>query len=112
MMLDAAITLRSALAMYFMFGDEVDYFMRLKHKSRIVSHLGAMHYHPDVTKRPLTPEKFYYYVKNTIILNQLYFDQRAARHVMAIVAALIPLIILLPLQRFYVQGVTAAATKD
>jgi hypothetical protein len=26
--------------------------------------------------------------------------------------ALIPLIILLPLQRFYVQGVTAAATKD
>ncbi len=30
----------------------------------------------------------------------------------AIVAAVIPLIILLPLQRFYVQGVTAAATKD
>jgi multiple sugar transport system permease protein len=30
----------------------------------------------------------------------------------AIIAATIPLIILLPLQRFYVQGVTAAATKD
>jgi ABC-type glycerol-3-phosphate transport system permease component len=30
----------------------------------------------------------------------------------AIIAALIPLIILLPLQRFYVQGVTATATKD
>jgi multiple sugar transport system permease protein len=30
----------------------------------------------------------------------------------AMIAALIPLIILLPLQRFYVQGVTAAATKD
>ena len=30
----------------------------------------------------------------------------------AIVAAVIPLVILLPLQRFYVQGVTAAATKD
>jgi multiple sugar transport system permease protein len=30
----------------------------------------------------------------------------------SIIAALIPLIILLPLQRFYVQGVTAAATKD
>jgi multiple sugar transport system permease protein len=30
----------------------------------------------------------------------------------AIIAALIPLIILLPLQRFYVQGVTTAATKD
>ena len=29
-----------------------------------------------------------------------------------IIAALIPLIILLPLQRYYVQGVTAAATKD
>jgi multiple sugar transport system permease protein len=30
----------------------------------------------------------------------------------AIVAAAIPLILILPLQRFYVQGVTAAATKD
>jgi hypothetical protein len=30
----------------------------------------------------------------------------------AIVAAVIPLIILLPLQRFYVQWVTAAAPKD
>jgi multiple sugar transport system permease protein len=30
----------------------------------------------------------------------------------AMIAALIPLIILLPLQRFYVQGVTAAATKN
>ncbi len=30
----------------------------------------------------------------------------------AIVAAFFPLIILLPLQRFYVQGVTAAATKE
>jgi ABC-type glycerol-3-phosphate transport system permease component len=30
----------------------------------------------------------------------------------AMVAALIPLTILLPLQRLYAQGVTAAATKE
>jgi rhamnopyranosyl-N-acetylglucosaminyl-diphospho-decaprenol beta-1,3/1,4-galactofuranosyltransferase len=84
-----AKTIGNVSSAYFMSGDEVDYYMRLQKNSRIYSHLGARHYHPDVTTRPLTPEKFYYYVKNTIILNKLYFDKKAARHLMAVAAALV-----------------------
>jgi rhamnopyranosyl-N-acetylglucosaminyl-diphospho-decaprenol beta-1,3/1,4-galactofuranosyltransferase len=73
---------------YFMSGDEVDYFMRLQRCGPVYSHVGALHYHPDVTVRPLTPPKFYYYLKNTIILNRLYFDRKTARHLGAIVAVL------------------------
>jgi GT2 family glycosyltransferase len=73
---------------YFMSGDEVDYFMRLQQAGPVFSHLGAHHFHPDVTTRPLTPEKFYYYLKNTIILNRRYFDLKPARHVMATAAVL------------------------
>ena len=74
---------------YFMFGDEVDYFMRLRGVGRVLSHLDARHYHPDVTKRPLSPEKVYYFIKNTIILNHLYFDRRRLRNVMAVAVALV-----------------------
>ncbi|GAA4018037.1 glycosyltransferase family 2 protein [Sphingomonas swuensis] len=73
---------------FFLFGDEVDYFMRLRSFGPVLSHLGAHHYHPDVAGRPLTPEKAYYYVKNTIILNRRYFDARPVRHAAAVAAAL------------------------
>lgn len=71
---------------YFLSGDEVDYFMRLQRSAPIFSHLGARHYHPDVTQRPLTPEKFYYYLKNTIILNRRYFNRKMTRSAGAIAA--------------------------
>lgn len=73
---------------YFMSGDEVDYFMRLQRDGRVYSHLGAHHFHPDVTTRPLTPPKYYYYLKNTLILNQRYFDLKPMRHLAAIAAVL------------------------
>jgi GT2 family glycosyltransferase len=73
---------------YFMSGDEIDYFMRLQRRGPIYSHLRAHHYHPDVTTRPLTPPKFYYYLKNTIILNRLYFNKKTMRHLGAIAAVL------------------------
>jgi len=73
---------------YFMYGDEVDYFMRMKSRGKVLSNLRAHHFHPDVTTRAFTTEKFYYYVKNTIILNQLYFDKRALRNLLAVAAGL------------------------
>ena len=86
---DAARAIGNVCPDYFMFGDEVDYFMRLRGVGRVVSHLDARHYHPDVTKRPLSPEKVYYFIKNTIILNHLYFDRRKLRNVMAVAVALV-----------------------
>ena len=73
---------------YFLMGDEVDYFMRLRVFGPVYSHLRAYHFHPDVTTRPVTPEKFYYYLKNTLILNSRYFDLTAARQLLAIAAVL------------------------
>lgn len=64
---------------FFMFGDEVDYFFRLRQAGEVRSVLAARHYHPDVASRPLTPAKLYYYVKNTLVLNRRYFDKVALR---------------------------------
>jgi rhamnopyranosyl-N-acetylglucosaminyl-diphospho-decaprenol beta-1,3/1,4-galactofuranosyltransferase len=73
---------------YFIFGDEVDYFFRLRKFGPVCSVLNAIHYHPDVTTRPYTPHKIYYYVKNTLILNAKYFDQVLLRNISTIVVAL------------------------
>jgi rhamnopyranosyl-N-acetylglucosaminyl-diphospho-decaprenol beta-1,3/1,4-galactofuranosyltransferase len=69
---------------FFMFGDEVDYFFRLRNVGKVISVLNAVHFHPDVTKRPYTPAKVYYYVKNTLILNALYFNAPWMRNIIAI----------------------------
>lgn len=73
---------------FFIFGDEVDYFFRLRAAGTVMSVLAAHHYHPDVSQRPYTPAKVYYYVKNTLILNQRYFNHAWVRHAMAVVAAI------------------------
>jgi rhamnopyranosyl-N-acetylglucosaminyl-diphospho-decaprenol beta-1,3/1,4-galactofuranosyltransferase len=73
---------------FFLMGDEVDYFMRLRREGAVLSRLDAHHLHPDVSRRPLDAAKFYYYVKNTIILNRRYFNRPVTRHFMAVAAAL------------------------
>lgn len=73
---------------FFIFGDEVDYFFRLRNFGRVISVLDALHYHPDVSQRPYTPAKIYYYLKNTLILNARYFNAVWLRHAAAIAAVL------------------------
>ena len=73
---------------FFIFGDEVDYFFRLRKVGEVVSVLSARHLHPDVSARPYSVIKTYYYIRNTIILNKRYFTNVWLRHSMAIVAAL------------------------
>ncbi len=73
---------------FFIFGDEVDYFFRLRKVGRVVSVLNALHYHPDVSQRPYSATKVYYYLKNTLILNQRYFNAVWLRHLIALVAVL------------------------
>ena len=73
---------------FFMFGDEVDYFFRLRTVGKVISVLNALHYHPDVSNRPYTHAKIYYYVKNSLSLNARYFDHPWLRNVMVIAAAL------------------------
>lgn len=73
---------------FFMFGDEVDYFFRLRAAGRVISVLGAAQLHPDVSRRPYTAAKIYYYVKNSLILNARYFDASPLRQLLTIMAAL------------------------
>ena len=73
---------------YFMFGDEVDYFLRLSRIGKVLSITDAIHRHPDVSRRALTSMKFYYYIKNTIIINHRYLDLALLRDALTVGVAL------------------------
>lgn len=73
---------------FFLMGDELDFFMRMRRFGPVKSLLAAWHLHPDVSRRPLNEAKFYYYVKNTMILNRRYFGRLWLRDAMAVAAAL------------------------
>jgi rhamnopyranosyl-N-acetylglucosaminyl-diphospho-decaprenol beta-1,3/1,4-galactofuranosyltransferase len=74
---------------FFLYGDEVDYFFRLRRVGAVVSVLTALHYHPDVSNRPYTLAKIYYFVRNTLILNAKYFDLVYLRHLATISVVLV-----------------------
>lgn len=74
---------------FFIFGDEVDYFFRLHVIGRVISCLDAFHYHPDVSGRPYSMVKIYYYLKNSLILNSRYLNFVWARHLIVVFAVLV-----------------------
>lgn len=86
--LDAVRAIGNVDDRFFLSGDELDFLFRLQRLGPVKSLLDAWHLHPDVSRRPLNEAKFYYYVKNTIILNNRYFGQVGLRDAMAVVAAL------------------------
>ncbi len=86
--LDAARRAGNVNRDFFLFGDEVDYFFRLRRVGAVVSVLSALHYHPDVSSRPYTLAKVYYFARNTLVLNARYFDLVYLRHLGAIAAVL------------------------
>lgn len=73
---------------YFMYGDEVEFFYRMKQSGEISTALDALHYHPDVSKRSIDKKKVYYFIRNTIILNHLYFNRPMTRDMLTIIIAL------------------------
>ena len=73
---------------FYLMGDEVDYFFRLREFGRVSSSLQAFHYHPGVSKRKFNIYKIYFYVKNSIILNSRYFDAVFIRNILVILAIL------------------------
>jgi len=58
---------------YYIYGDEVDFFYRIRQAGDVISVLSAKHFHPDVNIRPYNKVKIYYYIKNTLILYRKYF---------------------------------------
>ena len=57
---------------YYIYGDEVDFFYRMREVGAVISVLSARHFHPDITNRPYNEMKIYYYIKNTLILYRKY----------------------------------------
>lgn len=74
---------------YFIFGEEVDFFWRLRKKGVVLSLLDAIHYHPNVSYRQYTDEKIYYYLKNSIINNYKYFKYPFLRSICSILILVI-----------------------
>lgn len=74
---------------FFISGDEVDYFFRLRAAGAVISVLDAAQYHPDVSQRAYTPLKVYYYIKTTLIVNARYFSAVPLRDLLTIVVALV-----------------------
>lgn len=73
---------------YFMYGDEVDYFYRLKKTGKVLTLFDALHYHPDVSNRVIEKKRVYYFIRNTIILNHKFFDIPLTRDFFTIGVAL------------------------
>jgi rhamnopyranosyl-N-acetylglucosaminyl-diphospho-decaprenol beta-1,3/1,4-galactofuranosyltransferase len=73
---------------YFIYGDDVDYFCRLREYGPVLSILESLHFHPDVSSRPLDPFKIFYYLRNTFILHNKYFNHPKIRNFGAVLIAL------------------------
>jgi len=69
---------------FFIYGDEVDYFFRLRQAGEVKSVLSAHHHHPDVSSRPYSSTKIYYYIRNSFILNKRYFNYPWLRNVVCL----------------------------
>lgn len=70
---------------YILYGDEVDYFYRLRKIGKVVTCFRSFHYHPDVSKRPINSNSAYYYLRNSIILNFKYFDKPLLRSILNLI---------------------------
>jgi rhamnopyranosyl-N-acetylglucosaminyl-diphospho-decaprenol beta-1,3/1,4-galactofuranosyltransferase len=77
---------------FFIYGEEVDFFFRLKKAGLVISVLSAKHYHPDVSIRPYNELKIYFYVKNALVLNRWHYDFVWLRHVLIVGVILFRLI--------------------
>jgi rhamnopyranosyl-N-acetylglucosaminyl-diphospho-decaprenol beta-1,3/1,4-galactofuranosyltransferase len=65
---------------FFIYGEEVDFYFRIRNTGQVISVLDALHFHPDVSTRPYNLIKVYYYVKNSLILNKSYYKKIWVRH--------------------------------
>jgi GT2 family glycosyltransferase len=76
---------------FFIYGDEVDYYCRMLQQGHVKYQLDALHFHPDVSQRVIDKIRIYYYIRNTIILNNRYFDLAPLRNLLAVGVALVRL---------------------
>jgi rhamnopyranosyl-N-acetylglucosaminyl-diphospho-decaprenol beta-1,3/1,4-galactofuranosyltransferase len=69
---------------YFISGDDLDYYYRLKKVGTVTTLVTAIHYHPNVDNRKCSMIWIYYYVKNSIIVNNKYTKLKILRNFLII----------------------------
>jgi GT2 family glycosyltransferase len=68
----------------FIYGDEVDYFFRLRSMGSVITVFDAIHFHPDVSNRPLNINMLYFLIRNSIIVHRRYFNFVILRNLLTI----------------------------
>ncbi|MAD57057.1 MAG: hypothetical protein CMK44_00610 [Porticoccus sp.] len=70
---------------FFIYGEEVDFFYRLRNVGKVQTLIKSYHFHPSIEK-PWSRIKIYYYLKNSIYLNYKYLDLAFLRSLLNILA--------------------------
>ncbi len=73
---------------YFIYGDELDLFYRLRNIGFVYTNINALHFHPNVKNAKLNEVKIYYFIKNTIIINKKFLDHPMLRSLLTVVIIL------------------------
>ena len=74
------------------YGDELDYFYRLRKIGKVITVLNALHFHPDVKNRPFSNLKIFCYLRNSIFINKKYLDNSFIRNYLTILVLIYRLI--------------------
>jgi rhamnopyranosyl-N-acetylglucosaminyl-diphospho-decaprenol beta-1,3/1,4-galactofuranosyltransferase len=69
---------------FFIYGEEVDFFYRLRKVGEVKSLITAMHFHPDVSSRKYTVIKVYFYIKNSLIINKMHKKNFYIHHFLSV----------------------------
>ncbi len=74
---------------FFHHGVELDLYYKMKKKYKVYTLKTAKHFHPDVGNRKITNMWIFYYLKNSIIINQLYLNTPLLRSLLNILITLV-----------------------
>jgi GT2 family glycosyltransferase len=73
---------------FFVYGEELDYMWRLKRVGGVYTHTSALHFHPDVTGRPMREAGVYYFVRNSLVVSRRHLSARGIRALMTLTIVL------------------------
>lgn len=73
---------------FIIYGEEVDFFNRLKKSGKVFTYIGSHHFHPSVSGKKISHKNIYYLIKNTIINNNKYSKINHLRNIVTIFVTL------------------------
>lgn len=71
------------------YGEEVDFFYRLKKYGEVLTLIDSYHFHPSVRGKKIKHENIYYLIKNTIINNNKYSKRNHFKNIITIFITLV-----------------------